>query len=54
MAGPFPASATPQMAGQRLARREPSERAMTALQHWPMEPTIACVLRLVLTLSEGL
>jgi hypothetical protein len=29
---PFQASATPQMAGQRLARREPPGSAMTALQ----------------------
>jgi len=34
---PFQASATPQMAGRRLARREPPESAMTALQRWTRE-----------------
>jgi len=34
---PFQASATPQMAGQRLARREPPESTMTALQRLTRE-----------------
>jgi hypothetical protein len=50
---PFQASATPQMAGQRLARREPPESTMTALQRLTRETTIACALCLVLALSGG-
>jgi len=41
------------MAGQRLARREPPESTMTALQRLTRETTIACALRLVLALSGG-
>jgi hypothetical protein len=46
-------SATPQMAGQGLALREPPGRAMTALRCLTREPAIACAPRLVLTLPGG-
>ncbi|SCZ60992.1 hypothetical protein SAMN03097708_02068 [Thiohalomonas denitrificans] len=46
---PFPRNATPQMAGQRLARREPPKNAMTALR----TPSLESALRASLRLSES-
>jgi len=51
---PFQASATPQMAGRRLARREPYRKCHDRVAALDKGTTIACTLRLVLALSVRL
>jgi len=50
---PFQASATPQMAGRRLARREPPRKYHDCVAALDKGTTIAYALRLVLALSGG-